>query len=167
VELRKRLLAASALISVCACHGKVLEPPTSHVDAAAALASDAACGPVDAALDGPLPDACAGLLSCCAFLPQVFLPECQYVGRGQQMSEETLAATCAGEMSSYVEQGYLDGGPCTGVGNGASACASLGNCCDGFDVADSGCREIAAAGNQCVCTEEFYLLSRVSGDCTP
>jgi hypothetical protein len=80
------------------------------------------------------------------------------------MSNVTPAMLCGGEMYDYIQDGYLDGGPCTGVGSGTPACTSLANCCGQWDEIDAGgCSEIAAVGNQSACAKEFngiVLLER-------
>jgi hypothetical protein len=175
-----RPLTLSTLVFACACGGKTQGSPTRtdgsvlpHSDAIApspdsgeqsdAMSSgihdsglpdrfastdagvdacDGECAPLDDG--GPLSDACAALFACCSFVPQV-VPCIPYVTNGP--------SSCSGTLSIYVTQGYIDGGPCVGMGHGTPACASLSACCD-----SPTCEHLIEAGDQSGCLSEYNTL---------
>jgi hypothetical protein len=103
-----------------------------------------------------LPDACVGLRACCSFIPQVNQQNCyDYVGFSN-------AGDCSDVFSNLVDDEELDGGPCVGVGQGTSACLTLGFCCDEADTSSAdiqGCRMIADAEDETVCAEEYNMFA--------
>jgi hypothetical protein len=111
--------------------------------------------PVDSGT--PLPDACVGLLACCTFIPQVDSRMCSGV------ADQASADDCSTVMSEYVDDGYLDGGPCSGAGSGTPACESLEQCCQ-FS-APPNCQQIVDAGNQAACESEYNMLLQSFGNC--
>jgi hypothetical protein len=118
---------------------------TAHADA----------GPVDSG--GPLPDACVALLSCCSFIPQVEAQMCT------GFAAQANAVNCAAVIGDYIQNGYIDGGPCTGTGSGTPACVSLEQCCQFSNPPD--CQQIVEAGNQAACEGEYDMLSQSISNC--
>jgi hypothetical protein len=112
---------------------------------------------MDAAVDSPLPDACAGLLACCSFVAQVDLPQCDAFVRGRN------AGQCAALLGDYVSEGELDGGPCLGMGSGTPACVTLAPCCTFAHGADN-CEQVVEAGIQSACDDTYNALRNMQ-DC--
>jgi len=105
----------------------------------------------------PLPDACVALLACCTFVPQVESRGCQ------QIANQANADNCAASLTIDTQDGYIDGGPCTGTGSGTPACVSLEQCCQFSNPPD--CQQIVEAGNQAACEGEYDMLSQSISNC--
>jgi hypothetical protein len=97
--------------------------------------------------DSPLPDACAALALCCSFVPGVYQGDCL------ASLEPMNWKSCPAALYGYVQEGFIDGGPCVGEGHGTPACATLNWCCSLGAVEDCA---IADAGEEDACVHAYY-----------
>jgi hypothetical protein len=107
---------------------------------------------VDAPVDSPLSDACAELSACCSWVPQVAYYDCL-----AYLSHSPMH--CQNALVQFMQLGYLDGGPCVGVGHPVAACQTLATCCAsmGGGSSEPPCEMVVEAGNAHACANYYQM----------